>query len=88
VLGSGELAQSLMRQNLVDRYVPLVHPLVLGSGKRLFANGALRRASARQRQGDTHRRGGHHLRACPSDRELVLSAWTPVGQAEFHSLPR
>jgi dihydrofolate reductase len=39
VLGSGELAQSLMRRNLVDEYVLLIHPLVLGSGRRLFADG-------------------------------------------------
>jgi dihydrofolate reductase len=37
VLGSGELVRSLMRYNLVDEYVLLVHPLVLGSGRRLFA---------------------------------------------------
>jgi dihydrofolate reductase len=36
VLGSGELVVSLMRANLVDRYVLLIHPLVLGSGRRLF----------------------------------------------------
>ncbi|HMG30268.1 MAG TPA: dihydrofolate reductase family protein [Jiangellaceae bacterium] len=36
VLGSGELVQSLMRRNLVDEYVLLIHPLVLGSGRRLF----------------------------------------------------
>jgi dihydrofolate reductase len=41
VLGSGELVRSLMRRNLVDDYVLLIHPLVLGSGRRLFAdNGA------------------------------------------------
>jgi dihydrofolate reductase len=39
VLGSGELVQSLMRRNLVDEYVLLIHPLVLGSGRRLFAEG-------------------------------------------------
>src|SRR5260221_3078109 len=39
VLGSGELVQSLMRGNLVDEYVLLIHPLVLGSGRRLFADG-------------------------------------------------
>lgn len=38
VLGSGELVQTLMRHALVDEYVLLVHPLVLGSGRRLFAN--------------------------------------------------
>jgi len=39
VMGSGELIQSLMRRNLVDRYVLLIHPLVLGSGRRLFPDG-------------------------------------------------
>jgi len=39
VLGSGELIQSLMQHNLVDEYVLLIHPLVLGSGRRLFTDG-------------------------------------------------
>ncbi len=39
VLGSGELVQSLMRHNVVDEYVLLIHPLVLGSGRRLFPDG-------------------------------------------------
>jgi dihydrofolate reductase len=39
VLGSGELVQSLMRRNLVDEYVLLIHPLVLASGRRLFPDG-------------------------------------------------
>jgi len=37
VLGSGELIQSLMRSNLIDRYVLMIHPVVLGSGRRMFA---------------------------------------------------
>ena len=36
VMGSGALIQSLMKANLVDEYVLLIHPLVLGSGRRLF----------------------------------------------------
>jgi dihydrofolate reductase len=36
VFGSGELIQSLMRRNLIDEFVLLIHPLVLGSGVRLF----------------------------------------------------
>jgi dihydrofolate reductase len=36
VFGSGVLIQSLMRLNLVDEYVLLIHPLVLGSGSQLF----------------------------------------------------
>jgi dihydrofolate reductase len=39
VLGSGALLHSLMRRNLVDQYVLLIHPLILGSGLRLFTDG-------------------------------------------------
>ncbi len=38
VMGSGELAGWLIRQGLVDHYVLLIHPLLLGSGRRLFAD--------------------------------------------------
>lgn len=40
VLGSGKLVQTLMQHGLVDEYLLLIHPLVLGSGRRLFANGS------------------------------------------------
>jgi dihydrofolate reductase len=36
VLGSGKLAASLRQADLVDQYVLMIHPLVLGSGRRLF----------------------------------------------------
>ena len=39
ILGSGELVRSLIRGNLVDEYVLSIHPLVLGSGLRLFSEG-------------------------------------------------
>jgi dihydrofolate reductase len=40
VLGSGELIQTLMKHNLVDEYQLLIHPLILGSGRRLFIDGS------------------------------------------------
>jgi dihydrofolate reductase len=36
VLGSPGLVQTLMAHDLVDEYAIAIHPLVLGSGKRLF----------------------------------------------------
>jgi dihydrofolate reductase len=39
IMGSGKLIGSLMSGNLIDEYVLLIHPLVLGEGRRLFAEG-------------------------------------------------
>jgi dihydrofolate reductase len=39
MMGSGELIGSLMAADLVDVFVLMVHPLVLGTGRRLFAEG-------------------------------------------------
>jgi dihydrofolate reductase len=41
VHGSGNLIQTLLRHNLVDEFRLWVFPLVIGSGKRLFAEGTI-----------------------------------------------
>jgi dihydrofolate reductase len=41
VHGSGNLIQTLIRNNLVDRYRLWVFPVLVGSGKRLFADGTI-----------------------------------------------
>src|ERR671915_1387955 len=57
VFGSGLLVQSLMRWNLVDELTLLIHPLILGSGSRLFpSDGGIGRPAAPQCEDDKQRR--------------------------------
>jgi dihydrofolate reductase len=39
IMGSGVLIGSLMVANLIDEYLLMIHPLVLGTGRRLFPEG-------------------------------------------------
>ena len=49
ILGSGELVRSLHAAGLIDRYILLIHPIVLGSGTRLFGPSGSRRSAALER---------------------------------------
>lgn len=39
IMGSGALIRSLSEHGLIDEYLLSIHPIVLGSGRRLFADG-------------------------------------------------
>jgi dihydrofolate reductase len=44
ILGSGQLIHTLLREDMIDAFVLTIHPLVLGSGLRMFPDdGALAR---------------------------------------------
>lgn len=44
VSGSGDLIQTLLKNDLVDEFVLIVFPVVLGTGKRLFGDGTIPRS--------------------------------------------
>ncbi len=60
VIGSLNLVQSLLRSGLVDRLNLWLYPLLLGSGKRLFADGTVPTA-LRLTESVTHPNGVLHL---------------------------
>ena len=67
IMGSGDLIQSLMRANLIDDYVLLIHPLVLGSGRRLFPDGG---AAATLRL----------VATSTTDKGVVIATYQPASQ--------
>ena len=44
IIGSGALVRSLLKDGLLDELRLMVHPLIMGDGKRLFEDGADRKA--------------------------------------------
>ena len=62
IMGSSVLIGALMAAGLIDEDLLMIHPLVLGTGRRLFPPGV--QASLRLTGSDaTARRGDRHLRA-------------------------
>lgn len=48
IFGSGELIRSLMPAGLIDEYLLMIHPLVLGTGRRMFGDGQRAQLSLRE----------------------------------------
>ncbi|HUG63934.1 MAG TPA: dihydrofolate reductase family protein [Gaiellaceae bacterium] len=69
VHGSADLLQTLLRHDLVDRFRLLVFPVVLGSGKRLFGDGAIPR-------------GLRMVETATSSTGVVMSIYEPAGDVE------
>jgi dihydrofolate reductase len=67
VLGSGNLCATLLRHNLVDRFVLLIHPLVLGTGRRLFADGSVPAAL-------------RLVESVPTTTGVVIATYVPTGR--------
>jgi dihydrofolate reductase len=70
--GSGNLVQSLMKDDLVDQYNVWVYPVLLGSGKQLFAEGTMPTA-LRLVESRTFGNGA------------VLLSYQPTGKPEYGS---
>ena len=68
VMGSGMLAQSLMRRGLVDEFQLLIHPLVLGSGRRLFTD-------------DVPRSALRLVKSVPTTTGVIIATYEPVDRA-------
>jgi dihydrofolate reductase len=65
VLGSGELVQKLLENDLVDEFGLMIHPIVLGSGKRLFREGSAKKPL-------------RLIRSTTSSTGVVIASYEPV----------
>ena len=68
VMGSGVLARSLMRRELVDEYQLVIHPLALGSGRRLFEDGSPFTAL-------------RLVKSVPTTTGVIIASYVPAGAA-------
>ena len=74
ILGSGQLVRSLIGRGLIDEFVLLIHPLVLGSGTRLFPEDAHGSARADRQPDHDERRRDCHLQPAPLMAEPICSS--------------
>jgi dihydrofolate reductase len=68
--GSGDLLQTLMKHGLVDEFRLVIYPVVIGEGKRLFADG-------------TVPQGLHVTDAKVSPRGVVIAKYEPAGDIQY-----
>ena len=66
IMGSGALIHSLMPHGLIDEFFLMIHPLVLGTGLRLFPE-----------QGDVARLALDE--AVPTTKGVILATYRPAG---------
>lgn len=67
VMGSGVLVESLMYCGLVDQFILLIHPLVLGTGRRLFDDVGLARLRL--------------VRSVPTTTGVIIATYEPAPAA-------
>jgi dihydrofolate reductase len=72
VHGSGQLAQALIDADLIDEYLLYYHPVYLGTGKKLFRDGAPARAL---KLVDSHTTGAG----------VIIARYQPDGPARYGS---
>jgi dihydrofolate reductase len=65
IMGSGRLIRSLLPHGLIDQYLLMIHPLVLGSGQRLF-------------EPDDHVTKLRLLSSTPTTTGVILATYQPV----------
>ena len=65
LIGSGELVQTLIDADLIDAYLLMIHPIVMGTGKRLFRD---ERATAKLRL----------IESTPTSTGVVIARYEPA----------
>ncbi|MFL5800732.1 MAG: dihydrofolate reductase family protein [Roseiflexaceae bacterium] len=80
ITGSATLVQSLLQDDLLDELWPLIHPAVVGSGKRLFKDGGdLKRLKlVDSKTFSSFRSSTSRRRASKQGRALMFTGWRPV----------
>jgi len=73
VWGSGNLIQTLLKNDLIDRMRVLIYPVTLGSGKRLFAEG-------------TKPQGFKLVDSKISPTGVIVATYEPAGEIKFGSM--